>query len=224
MHPQTIIQKPTPPKTTTTTGLTMVELIVTLAILGILLSVSAVGLLNYTKHAAYKRNTEYAQSIFTAAQSALTHYRVTGKLESFKTNLDTDFSAGTNNTGSVSAAIKQYAGITENRSLYYIYIPKGLSQSELKNTPLYELINNYIYDNSIYQAAIRIEFDPSDGTVLSVCYSDQADQFNESNDNGETGIIGIAPANRAEEIRKKIILGYYDTALSDQRPSDSTRP
>ena len=68
-------------KRTRSSGFTTVELIVVLVILVILLSASVAGLLSWQKYSAFKRNNEYAKSLFTAAQSALTHYKVSGKLE-----------------------------------------------------------------------------------------------------------------------------------------------
>ena len=62
-------------------GFTLVELIVTLAILAIVLSASIFGILAYQKYANYKRNNEYARTIFAAAQSGLTHYKASGELE-----------------------------------------------------------------------------------------------------------------------------------------------
>ena len=62
-------------------GFTLVELIVTLAILAIVLSASIFGIVAYQKYANYKRNNEYARTIFAAAQSGLTHYKASGELE-----------------------------------------------------------------------------------------------------------------------------------------------
>ncbi len=52
----------------------MVELLVTLAIMVVLAGVASMSLLAYNDYATFKRQNEYAQSLFVAAQNALTRY------------------------------------------------------------------------------------------------------------------------------------------------------
>lgn len=54
-------------------GFTLVEVIVTIVILGILLAGGFVSIISWQHNALYNKNNEYAQTIFSAAQSALAH-------------------------------------------------------------------------------------------------------------------------------------------------------
>lgn len=59
----------------------LTEVIVTIVILGILLGTTITGLITWQHRAMYKKNNEYAQIIFNAAQSALSHREAGGNLE-----------------------------------------------------------------------------------------------------------------------------------------------
>lgn len=198
-------------KRTRSSGFTTVELIVVLVILVILLSASVAGLLSWQKYSAFKRNNEYAKSLFTAAQSALTHYKVSGKLEDLRKTV----SVPENLVGNEIAG--DYSG-----RLYCLEVQKD--QENLKDSQLYQLLQDYVYDKSIFNAAIRVEFDPADGVVYSVCYSDRAQSFDESTKDGSGGVMGVALSNRVESVRKDIILGYYSSDLSERAPVSYGKP
>lgn len=209
-------------------GFTMVELIVTMVILSMLLVASVTGILRYRQHADFKRNNEYAKSIFLGAQSALTHYRYTGKLEEFVQDVEKEMS-GSECSGMVNHSLASDLDVEPGR-LYYVYISgKGLTEEELEKTALFSLTEGYVYSGDIYNACIRIEFDPVEGCVYSVCYSDIADRFDETDTAGienksslsrNERTIGVGAANREEEIRRKIILGYWSSDLAVRRPSE----
>lgn len=195
-------------------GFTLVEMIVVMVILSVLLSFGAGALINYQKYAAYKRNNEYAETIFAASQSALTHYKATGQLKELEASMAQSRKVGAAIAGS---AERDYTG-----RLYYLDISVG---EDLENNVLYQLIGNYVYDISILRkAAIRLEFDPVDGTVYSVCYSDRAEKFDESNADGSGGTMGVSRSNRETSRRKQIILGYYASELSEDNMPSSTKP
>ena len=71
-------------KTRDNRGFTLVELIVTLVVLMILLSVSVVGIMAWTEWTEFKKQNEYAQTIFVNAQNQMTEYSVGGKLPVIK--------------------------------------------------------------------------------------------------------------------------------------------
>ena len=70
-----------------TAGFTLVEMIVVIVILGILLGFGTAGMAYWQKYSIYKKNNEYAQTLFLAAQSALTHYKAAGMLDSLDLSL-----------------------------------------------------------------------------------------------------------------------------------------
>lgn len=198
-------------------GFTLVEAIVVGVILVLLLSIGGAGMVKYYHYSMYKKNNEYARSIFAAAQSSLTHYKTSGKLTDLEELMKVD-------ENKVSADI---AGEYTDR-LYYLDFTKadyqnimtGGAATEPYAQALYDLVKDYIYEQNIFDAAIRIEMDPSDGMVYSVCYSNRAEAFDESGSDGKDGaVMGVNKANREEERRKEILLGYYDAGtLTEQAP------
>lgn len=59
-------------------GFTLVEVIVTLVILSILLTGAVMGIASWNRNSIYKRNNEYAQTLFIAAQTALAQEAAAG--------------------------------------------------------------------------------------------------------------------------------------------------
>ena len=191
-------------------GFTMVEMIVVIAILGIFLTVGVVGLLQWQRYSAYKRNNEYAQSLFSAAQSGLTHYKAAGRLEEFWRD----------SASSAEAVPEDIAAYSDcENTLYYLDIKQGDTLDS--DNPLYVLLSPYVYGRDIFEASIRLEFDPVDGVAYSLSYCDRAQSFDYSDADGTAsdGIMGLSKSNREESRRRKIMLGYYDTTMSGSTPS-----
>ncbi|MCP1101908.1 prepilin-type N-terminal cleavage/methylation domain-containing protein [Aequitasia blattaphilus] len=199
-------------------GFTQVELIVVMTIMVILLSFAVFGLVHYQRYASFKRNNSYAKELFTAAQSQLSYYKSNGRLEELETELKESEDAG-----KAGADISRAANAEER--LYYVQIPAELTGDELKNSWVYKLTKDYIYDKAIYTSgAVRIEMDPVEGVVYSVCYSDKADSFDESTSKGEDGIIGVSVPNREYEVRKDMLLGYYESDMTNPAPVNRNVP
>lgn len=205
-------------------GFTLVETVVVGVILVILLSFGAGMLVNYTHFSMYKRNNEYARNIFVAAQSALTDYKVSGKLESLYKEIQKDESL------IVDASI---CGNENEGRIYYLEFTKADYELLIQSTEsltgyakdLYDLLKDYIYTPDIFNAAIRLEFDPVEGMVYSVCYSDRAKAFEASDSDGsDDGIMGINAENRDEHRRYEIILGYYSADTVAKTPAEREKP
>ena len=62
-------------------GFTLVELVVVLAIFGLLASITGLGLYSWTRYSINKENNENARTIFLAAQESLTHMQASGTLD-----------------------------------------------------------------------------------------------------------------------------------------------
>ena len=194
-----------------TSGFTLVEVIVTLVILSILLTGAVMGIASWNRNSIYKRNNEYAQTLFIAAQTALAQEAAAGN--------SGELLAYVENGGAGSGLVQGYDA---SRSLYYLDI-KADESDNLQGNRLYQLLCNYVYDQKIFQAAIRLEFDPGEGTVYSLSYTDRVNAFNYSEDDGSDGkTMGINARIREDEgLRRKQMLGYYDTVLSEQAPIES---
>ncbi len=214
-------------------GFTLVELIVVLALIGILVAFSAGGLLGYTNYAQFKRNNDSAKTVFSAAQSAISYYKASGKLENFRRQVealshDPEFVPqeafeGTEDHERVSDRLSYLKmsndtyetieteirkGETEDRK--GDMIPAGLdSETEL----LYRLLSDYITDVGIYNASICVEFDATDGVVSGVFYCDKDVNFSYGDSEDTMNIT-----KRDESYRRGKGLGYYGTELSERAP------
>lgn len=185
-------------------GFTLVETVVVIAIMAILASGVTFGIIQYQKHAEFKKNNEYAEMLFLATQSQLTYYKSSGELEDFAKEIKGD---------KVSAEIAEYAKDKKGQ-LIHVDLKPSLADSELKKTEVYKLTKDYISDKSIYSGAIRIELDPASGTVFSVSYSTKAKSFVETDEAASESAVSVSVKMRKNEsLRKDVMLGYYDTDI-----------
>lgn len=61
-------------------GFTLVEMIVTIVIISILATLTISGIITWQKWSDYRRQNEYAQTLFVAAQNQLTEYGANGQI------------------------------------------------------------------------------------------------------------------------------------------------
>ncbi|MEG1426111.1 MAG: type II secretion system protein, partial [Oscillospiraceae bacterium] len=69
-------------------GFTLVELLVVIAVAAVLLGGVIFGMMGYTDYTNFKRQNEYAQTLFVAAQNALTKYSENGEAEAIKKTME----------------------------------------------------------------------------------------------------------------------------------------
>lgn len=195
-------------------GFTMVELVVVLVIIAIIISIAVAGIAAYMRYSKFKKNNEYARTVFVAAQSSLTHMKADGTLEDFQGKIEK-----IRDTHRVPASV---AGSYENR-LTYLMINGG-SMDGTDADLMRGMLDNYLFDEDIWNASICIEFDPLDAVVYSVSYCAQADSFTYE---GEAGSVNNGRMNicaRDVKSRRKILLGYYSTELSAAAPEAYGKP
>ncbi len=222
-------------------GFTLVELIVVLALIGILAAVSAGGMLAYTRFAKFKQNNENARTLFSAAQSAITYYKASGRLEELREKVktfDTDPKYVPNAAFAADREMNEQAGSPDVRrdgTISYLMLSKADGEKiidAVKGTPstdltgtalegkqaqeLYKLLRDYVTDTSIYDASICLEFDATEGVVSGVLYCDRAGSFTYGSSSGDANAVDIT--DRRESHREDIGLGYYSTALSARTP------
>lgn len=173
-------------------GFTLVEMIVTLAIFGILMSFSVGAISSYQKYAVYRSNNEHAKILFQAAQSALSYYSASGQLEDLEKEL---YELGMVVPEEVT-----------NKNLVFV-----MKQRDETENILCELLNGYITDPTVLQAAICIEMDVANALVSGVFYCDRAERFTYDGEMGKQ-VISIG-TDRSEEKRKEQSVGYYGAKL-----------
>ena len=209
-------------------GFTLIELIVTMAVSAILLSAAVAGIAAWVHHADFVRNENYAETIYYAAQAELTRYRGNGQLAELKElmrSADADaaimgqvpvYDVTDDYRASLTAAggsdLAEYNEHYKDR-LYYLKKDEGPIG---ENNPLGGLLSDYIYDGSIMEGAVCVEFDPSDGTVYSVTYSDKNAVFTYDEASGEKE---FSLKDRTKGVREKSRVGYYSTELSAASPT-----
>ncbi len=109
-------------------GFTIIEMIVTMAVLAILLTVSVTGLFSWQDWANFHRQNEYAKMLFVAAQNQLSEYDADGRLKEFQDALcdgtveeptTTKYhGVGFNLTAHVSGLTKEDGDSYDNGALY----------------------------------------------------------------------------------------------------------
>lgn len=219
-------------------GFTLVELVVTLALLALLLSVSVFGLLAWQDHMQFEQENEYAAALYIAAQGQLAEYSRSESLPELQERLRdgggyvrtvpvdslTDSSGNTYASGSVwqqGAGTLCYAVCREGD--YADYLAGNLSDEARACGAdiVFMLLGNSVYDASILNENISIEFTPEGGQVFSVCYSDQTGKFVYA----DAGYGQVDIRNREESYRKAHMLGYYGGGIlaGDIKTSEEER-
>lgn len=201
-------------------GFTLVELIVSFSIMLMLSSLSVVGILAYQDYADFRRQNSYAQTLFTAAQTQLTGYSVRGQTEKLK-----DAAAGSVDlervvTPSGVSALESGEGtnaksgtvyyLIGNKDTYKAYLNGEYSNRKdadsLGYQALYDIFDEFLFDKSILDASIAIEFNPDQGEVYSVLYSEKCSSFTYTSTtrNGRVNIL-----DRQEAYRSEYLVGYF---------------
>lgn len=201
-------------------GFTLVELVVSFVIILMVAALSVVGVLAYQDYADYRRQNNYAETLFVAAQSKVTGYSVRGQLKNLEAAavkpLDMNMvttpggiraSESENGTNAKQGTVYYLTG---NREAYAAYL-----NGEYKNKTdtvsvcyqtLYDLFDEYLFDKSVLNASIAVEFNPWQGQIYSVLYSDKCGGFTYTEEN-KNGIVNVL--NRQEDYRSEYMIGYY---------------
>lgn len=152
-------------------GFTLVELIVVLIILSILAAIGVGSAIGYINRSKFEKNSQYAVTVYQAAQSALTQKVSNGRIDSFASNLLA--------IGDVQQEIPSNPRVTDETvhiTVALTYNPKlynpqsnddqsnddqsGNAQGrDLQSVELYELLNDYFYEKSIFSGTIGVVFD-----------------------------------------------------------------
>lgn len=185
-------------KTRRSSGFTMVELMVVLAIMAILAALVGGGLIAYTRLARFEKNEANARTLFQTAQIALTRRDTAGELDDFRQKVLLNGQAGAHFDPAAQKADEL------NKNIYALYYDK-VTDDDSDNELLRELLGDYIYDDSLLNAAICVEIDAASGQVYSVFYDTNADKLRFGGTDGATNIY-----DRSYDYRRHdSLVGYY---------------
>lgn len=185
-------------KTRRSSGFTMVELMVVLAIMAILAALVGGGLIAYIRLARFEKNEANARTLFQTAQIALTRRDTAGELDDFRQKVLLNGQAGAHFDPAAQKADEL------NKNIYALYYDK-VTDDDSDNELLRELLGDYIYDDSLLNAAICVEIDAASGQVYSVFYDTNADKLRFVETNGATNIYNRNYDHR----RHDSLVGYY---------------
>lgn len=205
-------------------GYTLVELMAVLVIFGILLAIAGGGIAAYQRHSAFKKNNEYAQTIFTALQSSMAHAKAGGSLD----DLTKELSASKYKENQLNGKmIDDGAPVADDaKGMYYFFFQKGEKRTDYEGAKktVYDMISPYIYDADVLNASFCVEFDPNEGIALGVCYSDKANSFYYGNTQSRGGEGSVDISSRSSGDRSKKLVGYYgvDSISSTPQPMEGS--
>ena len=185
-------------KTRRSSGFTMVELMVVLAIMAILAALVGGGLIAYTRLARFEKNEANARTLFQTAQIALTRRDTAGELDDFRQKVLLNGQAGAHFDPDEQKADEL------NKNIYALYYDK-VTDADSDNELLRELLGDYIYDDSLLNAAVCVEIDAASGQVYSVFYDTNADKLRFGETDGATNIYDRSYDHR----RHDSLVGYY---------------
>ena len=198
-------------KTRRSSGFTMVELMVVLAIMAILAALVGGGLIAYTRLARFEKNEANARTLFQTAQIALTRRDTAGELDDFRQKVLLNGQAGAHFdpaaltlTGEENEETRKQKADELNKNIYALYCDK-VTDDDSDNELLRELLGDYIYDDSLLNAAICVEIDAASGQVYSVFYDTNADKLRFGKTDSATDIYDRSYDHR----RHDSLVGYY---------------
>lgn len=223
-------------------GFTLVEMIVTMMLLSILLTISVMGLMAWQDWSDFNQANEYAETMFLSAQNQLSEYNANGTLEDFakqtkkyspaKVKLDSIYyeegKAYTEDSVWVTKDKGTLVSVCANKGDYSLYA-SGKTTTSPTAPIVYQLLESYLYDTTILNDAICVEFSLEDGQVFSVLYCGKANDDDEESfvysgsDDNLRGQVNIS--SRYESYRKDRMLGYYGVdTLSKALTTEKAKP
>lgn len=206
-------------------GFTLVELMVVLALGAVLFGIGMGSMSGYIRRTTYHRQQERAESLFMAAQLQLTQYATSGRLDAFAQESGesaVDLSRLVSRGGDAVTAGSVWGSGDARRQGTVCYLMGDAQTYEAyldgtgtdAESALYGLLDGNVYDKSVLRAAVCVEFDPQDGLVYSVFYSDRNDSFTYGARRDGVGSI----CERTDEALRGQMIGYYGVSTLTKSP------
>ncbi len=181
-------------------GYTLVELLVVLAIMGIILAIAVPSFISYWRKAEFRKNESNAKTIYLAAESKLTYYRSSGQWKQFKKEVKKQGEAADFFSGE---------DVSLNGRIYAITLDSNeYKDTDKKKNAVLKLLDDYIYDKDLMKGSIGIEIDIETGEVYSAFYGTKCKGLTYKDEDAD-GYLTMQ--KRDYESRSKRLLGYYST-------------
>ena len=194
-------------KSSRKSGFTIMEVIIAVAIVGILTGVLVVNVVRIAKQAYLTRANDSAEVVYMAMQSAVTDLKTQGKFDELfsdeflgepsynpgvEENPNAKFYAvpdavldgsgalnipGATNPIGDNLTAEEIQELKDKKSLVYLTLKKDGSASEASGQFLKELLDPYIADKSVFNYSILIELNRSNKTVRAAFYSEKTPEL-----------------------------------------------
>ena len=197
-------------------GFTLVELMVVLAILGILLAAAVPSLTAYLHLAQFRQNESYAKNIYLSAESTLTYYRGSGQWDGFARQLKAKgVQVGKRDTRLKPELRDRLYAIRLDAEEY------GSGESLSDDGALTaRLLANDTYDKSTLNGAICLEIDLESRQVYSAFYGAPCDGLRyDGEGGGNRGGHPARPGGRPRLPHHPGAAGEADPERQRRRPA-----
>ncbi|MBQ4232376.1 MAG: prepilin-type N-terminal cleavage/methylation domain-containing protein [Lachnospiraceae bacterium] len=197
-------------------GFTLVEMMVVLTMMTIVLGVSAWGVTGWIQHSEFLKNEANAQTIYLAAQSALSNADSKGTSDSIISRIYNEANAKGNFIDASETSKKTEYGIptlADNEGNMHRYAALTVTKGQYSSgddSVLFDIISPYIFDTEALNGTITVEFDLYSKSVYSVFYSAWSTEMAYGpGTNVARGKFYINAVNRTEAVRSDLAMGYY---------------
>lgn len=177
-------------------GFTLIEMLVVIAIMGVLIGLVSVSVHGYLVTSYMNRVNETARTVFLACQNYLTEQKQLGQLSEFNSRagmlelsgdsagraysrkLSADEIHGilaANTEGFSQADWEDYKSKYTTDTIRYI----AMNGSSDASNPVYQIVKSYLDDPDILEHTFLLEYDMKTGVVRSVFYSEKTDSLSD---------------------------------------------
>lgn len=203
-------------------GFTLAEVLITLGILGVLLSIGIVSVAAYQKSLKLTEMDAIAKQMFIAAQNQMTASNATAQWESFRSLEEQDESSFDNHSFVFGSSMgnqmpedyPEEMDWNQGYDYYYIDHLNGRNTDQIFDTILpYGAIDDTIREDGKYV----IEYDYKTATVYGVFYTDTKHNVTYEE---ITQTSGIRTNKTVRKQFKAGVIGYYGGAVLEQLPDN----